>query len=87
MEIKIKAVNNVGYRAQLPHHTLVMNAKKVLFVAARRNELVYTTLVFFPEDTVQKYFGILDKFAIRYLKWTFLGSIDTPPRMNNHTVV
>ena len=59
------------------HHALVMKAEQVLFIAARRNEVAYMTLVSFPEDTVQNCFGILDKFNIRYLKWTFLGSTDT----------
>ena len=39
------AVGNVGYIAQLLHHALVLKAKKVLYVAAGRNEIAYMTLV------------------------------------------
>ena len=75
-----RAVGNVGYRAQLLHHTLVMRAEKILYVVAGRNEVAYMTLVSVPEDVIKRYFGILDKFAIRYLKWTFLGSTDPFPK-------
>ena len=74
------AVGNVGYKAQLLHHALVLKAKKVLYVAAGRNEIAYMTLVYFPEDSIRKYFGVLDKFAVRYLKWTFPGTTEPFPK-------
>ena len=57
-----------------------MRAEKFLYVVAGRNEVAYMTLISVPEDAIKRYFGILDKFAIRYLKWTFLGSTDPFPK-------
>ena len=42
--------------------------------------MAYITLVSVPEDAIKRYFGILDKFAIRHLRWTFVGSTDPFPK-------
>ena len=70
------AVGNVGCSDQLLYRTLVMRADKVFHVVSGQNEVAHVTLASVPKDAIKRYFGILYKFAIIYLRWKFEGSTD-----------
>ena len=72
--IFFKAITNIGYRIQVLHHAMVMNAEKVLFITAQRNGIIFMLLIDIPAEIRTIYKNLLLKFICEKLEWTY--SID-----------